>query len=126
MHFPIAQGEDGRELFSPSVITSKPLTSFHVPEGSSAAHVLSRVLPEERHMVVCEWLFLRTLQYPGWEAEVSRGLQKNIQANKQRKREESRGWSQSNQLPHPKQRRNLRLDTEKSQRMNGHVKYIFS
>lgn len=52
-----------------------------------------------------EWLFLPTLQYPGWVAEVSRG-KKNIQANKQRKREESRGWSQSNQLPYPKQRRN--------------------
>lgn len=88
------------------------LNHFRVPEGSGAAHRISA----QRHKVVWEWLFLPTPKYPGWIAEVSRG-KKNIQGNKQRKREESRGWSQSNQLPHPKQRRNPRLVTKRNHGM---------
>lgn len=57
--------------------------------------------------------------------KVSRG-KKNIQANKQRKRGESRGWSQSNQLPPPKAEEESQAGhTEKSWRMNGHVEYMF-
>lgn len=100
------------------------LNQLPCARGSSAAHVLSRVLPALRHVAVWEQLFLPTLQYPGLVAEVSRG-KKNIQANKQRKREESGGWSQP-ATPPKAEEESQAGHTEKSRRMNGHMKYMFS
>lgn len=78
----------------------------------------------QSHAVVWQWIIL-TSRHPSWAAEVSGGT-RNIQANKQGKREESRGWSQSNQLPPPEaEEESQAAHTQKSRRMNCHVKYMF-
>lgn len=55
----------------------------------------------QSHMAVRLAIFLPTPQYRSWAAEISEG-KRNNRANKQGKKEESRGWPQSNQQPPPK------------------------
>lgn len=55
----------------------------------------------QSHMAVRLAIFLPPPQYLSWAAAISEG-KRNNRANKQGKKEESRGWSQSNQQPPPK------------------------
>lgn len=78
-------------------------------------YTLGSVLPAHSHMAVQEGIFLPTPQYPSWAAEISRGKGISRQTSKGREEKAEVGPSPTS-YPHPKQRKNPRLDIHRNHR----------